>query len=419
MKIHHIHARQILDSRGYPTVEAEVTLEDGIVGRAAVPSGVSAGHYEAVELRDGDPTRYAGMSVYTAVENVNTTIAKAVQGQSMTDQRKLDQLLLDVDGTRNKKKLGANAILSVSLAACRARALAEGIPLWQSLAQQFDVIEPPLLPTPLIVLIEGGKHSDSGLAFQEFIIVPSGFDTFSDALRAGAETFYALKEVLQAKGHVIAVGDEGAYAANLTSAEHAFDFLTQAIEAAGYTGRINLALDAAASEFFKDGKYQMEGKSLTAEQLTEYYEKLCEKYPVVSIEDSHIEEDWDSFQRMKQRLGQKVQLVGDDLLVTNTARILTAVEKDAVNAVLIKVNQIGTVSETVDAIELTKKQGWKAIVSHRGGDTEDTFIAHLVVGLATGQIKTGSLSRGERTAKYNELLRIEEALGATAQYAGQ
>lgn len=410
-------ARQILDSRGNPTVEVDCTFDDGSFGRAAVPSGASTGTHEALELRDGDKAVYGGKSVMKAVKNVMDIIAPALKGVDVSDQRILDRTLLVLDGTANKEKLGANAILGVSMAVCRARAVSEKQSLYLSLAQQFHVSNTTMLPVPMMNVINGGKHADSGLSFQECMIVPVDFPNFSEALRAGTEVFHALKKLLSAKGMVTAVGDEGGFAPNLKDGFEAFAVLTEAIEAAGYTGRVKLAIDAAASEFHKDGVYTIDGKQLSSAELTDYYVDLCAKFPIVSIEDSHSEDDWDGFQSMMQKLGDRVQLVGDDLLVTNVQRIQKAIDQKAANAVLIKLNQIGTVTETADAIQLAQKNGWNAISSHRSGETEDTFIAHLAVGLATGQIKTGSLSRTDRVCKYNELLRIEEELGSTAVYA--
>ena len=415
-KIASLHARQILDSRGNPTVEVECELDDGSFGRAAVPSGVSAGKHEALELRDGDAKVYGGKSVRGAVQNVNTTLAKELEGMNSADHRKVDQTMLELDGTPNKSKLGANAIVGVSMAVCRARAGAEHRPLWLSLADQYRVEDPSFLPTPMMVFIEGGRHADSGLSFQECMVMPLEFTSFSDALRAGAETFHALGNLLKEMGHVIAVGAEGGYAPRLTSNREALEILVQAIERAGYAGKIKIAIDAAASEFFSEDTYRVDGSNLDAEELVHYYHGFLQDFPIVSVEDSHAEDDWDGFVAMKKMHGDHIQLVGDDLLVTNNDRIRQAIKKDAVNAVLIKVNQIGTVSETVDAIRLTQEQGWHPVVSHRGGDTEDTFIAHLAVGLQTGQIKTGSVSRSERTCKYNQLLRIEEQLGEKAEY---
>jgi len=414
-KIISLHARQILDSRGNPTVEVDCTLDDGSFGRAAVPSGVSAGKYETVELRDGDKKIYGGKSVHKAVNNVNDQLLKKLKGMNALDQRSIDQTMIDLDGTPNKSKIGGNAILGVSMSVCKARAVSEKKSLWKSLADQYGVKNPSLLPVPMAVVIEAGSHSDAGLAFQEFMIMPTGFDHFSDALRAGVETYHMLKKLLSAEGHVIAVGDEGACAPRLKTCEEVFVYIMRAIKEAGYEGKIQLALDAAASEFVKDGTYRVDGKNFTTDTLIDLYSSYIGKYPLVSIEDSHSEDDWEGFVQMQKKLGNRLQLVGDDLLVTNTARIKEAIAKKAVNAVLIKVNQIGTVSETVDAIQMTQKEGWNAVVSHRGGDTEDPFMADLTVALGAGQIKT-SFNRSERTAKYNELLRIEEELGGRAEY---
>jgi enolase len=411
-----LKARQVLDSRGNPTVEVDCILDDGSFGRAAVPSGASTGSHEALELRDGDKTVYGGKSVLKAVGNVNGELAAALKGMDVSDHRAVDAKLKELDGTPNKSRLGANALLGISMAACRARAEAEGQPLYRSLAAQFGVADPMLLPVPLMNVINGGAHADSGLAFQECMIVPTGFDSFAEALRAGAETFHALKSLLKDAGHVTAVGDEGGFAPHVATADEAFSFLTQAIAKAGYEGRVKLAIDAAASEFHKDGSYAVDDKTLDGAGLAAYYGELCAAHPIVSIEDSHFEDDWDGFALMVRTLGDKVQMVGDDLLVTNVERIKMALEKKAANAVLIKLNQIGTVSETVDAIQLAQQNGWRAIASHRSGETEDAFIAHLAVGLKTGQIKTGSLSRTDRVCKYNELLRIEEELGGKAVY---
>jgi len=411
-----LHARQILDSRGNPTVEVDCTLEDGTFGRAAVPSGASTGTHEALELRDGNTALYGGKSVLTAVQNVNDTIAPALKGQNVSDQRTIDQLLLDLDGTPNKSKIGANAILGVSMAVCRARAGQEGQPLWKSLAEQFGVESLTRLPVPMMNVINGGKHADNKLAIQECMIIPAGLPSFSEALRAGSEIFHTLKKLIAEAGQITAVGDEGGFSLRVDKTREAFDFIMHAIEQAGYAGRVMLGIDAAASEFYTDGSYAIDGEQKSSAELTDFYESLLSEYPLVSIEDSHSEDDWEGFVAMYKRVGKTTQLVGDDLLVTNTKRIQEAIEKKAVNAVLIKLNQIGTVSETVDAIQMTQKEGWNAIVSHRSGETADTFIAHLAVGLQTGQIKTGSLSRTDRVCKYNQLLRIEEQLGAKAEY---
>ena len=415
--ISQIHARQILDSRGNPTIEVDVTLDDGTFGRSAVPSGASTGTHEALELRDGDKTRYHGKDVTKAIANVNGPILNALKGKPISDQRTIDQLMLDLDGTPNKASLGANAILGVSMAVCRARAGVEHKPLWQSLADQFDVSTPTLLPMPMMNVINGGQHADSGLSFQECMIIPTGVATFSDAIRAGSEVFHHLKSLLKDAGYTVSVGDEGGFAPQVQNAEEAFDFLLKAIDAAGYTGKMQIGIDAAASEFYKDGSYDVDEKPMSSSELTDYYVSLCGKYPLISIEDSHSEDDWDGFADLTARLGGTHQLVGDDLLVTNVERIRRAIDAKTVNSVLIKLNQIGTVSETVDAIKLTQDSGWTAVVSHRSGETEDTFIAHLAVGLRTGQIKTGSLSRTDRVCKYNQLLRIEEQLGSKAEFS--
>jgi enolase len=411
-------ARQILDSRGFPTVEVDCTLSDGSFGRAAVPSGASTGTHEALELRDGDKKNYNGKSVHKAVEHVVKNIAPALLGKDSADQRAIDQLLIDLDGSTNKSNLGANAILGVSMAVARARAESEKKCLSESLSIQYGVKpgKKILLPVPMMNVINGGKHADSGLSFQECMIVPVDFPSFSEALRAGVEVFQALKGLLSKAGHVTAVGDEGGFAPHVKSAAEAFDFLIKAIEAAGYTGKVKLAIDAAASEFYADGVYTVDGKKLSSAELVEFYADLVSKYPIVSIEDSHSEDDWDGFIAMQKKMGKNVQLVGDDLFVTNVARVEEGIEKKAANAVLIKVNQIGTVTETVDCILRAQKEGWHAIASHRSGETEDTFISHLAVGLQTGQIKTGSLSRTDRICKYNELLRLEEMLGEKAAY---
>ena len=401
-----------------PTVEVDCLLEDGSFGRAAVPSGASTGSHEALELRDGDKKMYMGKSVLNAVANVNGTIAQKVRGMPVADQRTVDQALIDLDGTENKSKLGANAILGVSMAICRARAVSEKKSLWQSLQVQFGGDSKEIrLPVPLMNVLNGGMHADNGLSFQEFMIVPTEFKTFADALRAGAEVFYALKDMLKKFQYVTAVGDEGGFAPALADADHVFSMLMTAIEAAGYKGKVKLAIDAAASEFYKDGVYTADGKKHSSNELVQYYEELCAKYPIVSIEDSHSEDDWEGFALMQKTLGDRVQLVGDDLFVTNTKRLARGIKEKAANAILIKLNQIGTVSETADAIMLAQKNDWNTVVSHRSGETEDTFIAHLAVGLRAGQIKTGSLSRTDRICKYNELLRIEEEAGKKASFS--
>ncbi len=444
-----LHARQILDSRGVPTVEAECTLSDGSFGTAAVPSGASTGSHEALELRDGDTNKYEGKSVEKAVAHVKGPIAKALKGKPVEDHRSIDRIMIDLDGTPNKSKFGANAILGVSMAVARSRAVSEKKPLWQSLASQFSLTPSPSsalsrsfgalspadagerkrnalfsgrgetfrMPISMMNVINGGAHADSGLSFQECMIVPTGFDSFSRALQAGSEIFHALKKILKDLGHVTAVGDEGGFAPHVKDSDEALLILMQAISQAGYEGKVQLALDCAASEFYKDGVYTVDGKKMSSSELVSFYGELLKKYPIVSIEDSHSEDDWDGFSLMQKTYGEKVQLVGDDLFVTNTLRIEQGIAKKSANAVLIKLNQIGTVSETVDAIQMTKKAGWNAIVSHRSGETEDSFIADLAVGLQTGQIKTGSLSRTDRVCKYNQLLRIEEELGERAVYS--
>lgn len=414
--IQRLHARQILDSRGHPTLEVDCVLSDGSLGRAAVPSGVSTGTHEARELRDGDSALYGGKSVLQAAGNVNGVIQQELIGQAVNDQRSVDQKLLDVDGTPKKAKLGANAILGISMAVCRARAASEGRSLWRSLADQFGAEHSHQLPVPLMNVLNGGKHADNGLSFQECMIVPTGFDRFADALRAGVETYHALHRILQKEGQVTAVGDEGGFAPRVHDAPHAFDLLLEAIAQAGYHDRIRLAIDAAASEFHHHGRYTVDGMTVDAHQLSAYYIDLTKRFPLVSIEDSHSEDDWEGFTELNERTGSAVQIVGDDLYVTNVERIRKGIDCKATDAVLIKLNQIGTVSETVDATMLAHKSGLRAIISHRSGETEDTFIAHLAVALQTGQIKTGAPCRGERTCKYNELLRIEEELGKEALY---
>ncbi len=416
--IQHIHARQILDSRGNPTVEVDFHLQDGTMGRAAVPSGASTGSHEALELRDGTED-WHGKGVSKAVNHVNTTIASELKGKVLPDQRTLDELLLNLDGTALKSNLGANAILGVSMAAARARALHDNEGLYLSLAKQFNQPAPTLLPTPMMNVINGGEHADNGLAFQECMIIPTGIDSFSKAIQAGSEIFHNLKKLLQQAGYTTAVGDEGGFAPNVKDAKEAFDFLIKAIDVSGYTGKVQLGIDAAASEFYKDSIYTVDGKQLQSSELTAYYQELAKTYPLISIEDSHDEDDWSGFSSLTSLLGDTHQLVGDDLLVTNVKRIIEAQEKQACNAVLVKVNQIGSVSEAVDAIELAKKYGWNNVISHRSGETEDVFIAHLAVALGAGQIKTGSLSRTDRVCKYNELLRIEEELGEKATYQGK
>ncbi len=415
-KIQSLHARQILDSRGNPTIEVDCLLDDGSFGRAAVPSGASTGTHEALELRDGDKSLFGGKSVQKAVKNVNTVIAEKLKDMDVADQKAVDQAMLELDGTENKSKLGANAILGVSMAVCRARAGSEHCPLWKSLATQFEIEDPNVLPVPMMNVLNGGQHADSGLAIQEFMIIPSEFSTFSDALRAGVETFHTLKKILKEDGHITAVGDEGGFAPRLKTNREALEMLMRAIKDAGYGGKIKLALDAAASEFYQNGKYKIDGKEISSDELTAYYQELVNDFPIASIEDSHSEDDWDGFASLTSAIGDRVQLVGDDLYVTNVKRIEQGIEKKTTNAVLIKLNQIGSVTETVDAIKLTQDAGWNPVISHRSGETEDTFIAHLAIALRAGQIKTGSLSRTDRVCKYNQILRIEEQLGGKAEY---
>lgn len=411
-----LKARQILDSRGNPTLEAEVVLADGSFGRAAVPSGASTGTHEALELRDGDKSVYLGKSVLKAVANVNGPIAKTLKGMDIADQRKVDRAMLELDGTPNKSVLGANAVLGVSMAVARARAVSEKQSLWKSLASQFGTKNAVHLPVPMMNVINGGAHADSGLSFQECMIVPTGFTTFSEALRAGAEIFHTLKKILKDLGHVTAVGDEGGFAPHVKSSDEALSVLMQSIEKAGYAGKVQLALDCAASEYCKGGVYTVDGKQMNSAELVDFYGSLIAKYPIVSIEDSHSEDDWTGFAAMQAKFGAKVQLVGDDLFVTNTERVKRGIAEKSANAVLIKLNQIGSLTETVETIQMCQATGWNSVASHRSGETEDSFIADLAVGLKTGQIKTGSLSRTDRVCKYNQLLRIEEELGSAAKY---
>lgn len=414
-----ILAREVLDSRGNPTVEAEVVLENGIVGRAIAPSGASTGQFEAVELRDGDKTRFLGQGVTRAVDYVNGEIAQALIGMSALNQPGIDETLIELDGTPNKGRLGANAMLAVSLAVAKAAAADAGLSLFQYLGG----VNARVLPVPMLNVINGGKHADNNVDIQEFMVMPIGAASFSEALRMGTEVFHHLKKVLKQRSFSTAVGDEGGFAPHLESNEDALSLLIEAIEAAGYVPGTDLAiaLDAAATEFYKGDRYVMErGKHRkTAEEMVEWYAGLVDKYPIISIEDGMSEEDWEGWKLLRQRLGNKVQIVGDDLLVTNTERIARAIRERAVNSVLIKLNQIGTLSETLDAIEMAKRAGWTAIISHRSGETEDTTIADLAVATNAGQIKTGAPSRTDRVAKYNQLLRIEEELGSAAVYPGK
>ncbi|MGE5508076.1 MAG: phosphopyruvate hydratase [Chitinophagales bacterium] len=413
-----VYGREILDSRGNPTVEVEVVLADGTIGRAAVPSGASTGQFEAVELRDDEKERYGGKGVRRAVEHVNKVIRPEILGLDATEQVRLDQLMIELDGTPNKGKLGANAILGVSLAVAKAAAEALGLPLYQYLGG----VNAKTLPVPMMNILNGGKHADNNVDIQEFMVMPLGASTFAEALRMGAEVFHALKAVLKGKGLNTAVGDEGGFAPNLGSNEEALEVLVEAIQRAGYEpGKgVAIAMDVASTELFKDGKYVLagQGATLTTDQMIEFYERLLDKYPIVSIEDPLSEDEWDAWQRLTERLGKRVQLVGDDLFVTNTGRIEKGIGLGVANSVLIKVNQIGSLTETLDAIEMAKRAGYTAVVSHRSGETEDTTIADIVVATNAGQIKTGAPSRTDRVAKYNQLLRIEDELDEAAGFPG-
>ncbi|WP_126938000.1 phosphopyruvate hydratase [Veillonella sp. CHU740] len=413
-----VYAREIMDSRGNPTVEVEVYLEDGTIGRAAVPSGASTGQFEAVELRDSDSPRYLGKGVLQAVANVNDIIAPAILGFDASEQVAIDRIMIELDGTPNKAKLGANAILGVSMAVARAAAESYDLPLFQYLGGT----NAKELPVPMMNILNGGAHADNNVDIQEFMIMPIGATSFMEALRYCAEVYHTLKSVLKAKGLATGVGDEGGFAPNLGSNEEALQVITEAIEKAGLVvGKdIVFAIDAASSEFYKDGKYHLagEGKVKTAAEMVEYYAELCEKYPIYSIEDGLAEEDWEGWKLLTDRLGKTVQLVGDDLFVTNTERLSRGIKEDTANAILIKVNQIGTLTETFDAIEMAKRAGYTAVISHRSGETEDSTIADIAVAVNAGQIKTGAPARSERVAKYNQLLRIEDMLAETAQYRG-
>ena len=411
-------AREILDSRGNPTVEVEVFLEDGTIGHAAVPSGASTGAFEACELRDGDKARYGGKGVLNAVENVNSIIGPAIQGFDATEQAAIDKLMISLDGTDNKSKLGANAILGVSMAVARAAAKSLDLPLYQYLGG-FNAKE---LPVPMMNILNGGAHADNNVDIQEFMIMPVGAESFTEALCSCAEVYHTLKTVLKGKGLSTGVGDEGGFAPNLESNEEALEVICEAIKAAGYEpGKdFKLAIDAASSEFYKDGKYDLagEGKIKTAEEMVDFYEYLVGKYPIVSIEDGLAEEDWNGWKVLTDRLGKKVQLVGDDLFVTNSKRLAKGIDMGVANSILVKVNQIGTLTEAFEAMELAKRSGYTCVVSHRSGETEDAIIADIAVAVNAGQIKTGAPARSERVAKYNQLLRIEENLYETAEYKG-
>ncbi len=416
--IAHVKGREILDSRGNPTVEVDVLLESGAFGRAAVPSGASTGAHEAVELRDGDPKRYMGKGVLRAVDAVNEEISKAIIGFDADDQIGLDGTMIELDGTPNKSRLGANAILGVSLAAAKAAAEDAGLPLYRYVGGTSA----SMLPVPMMNIINGGAHADNPIDIQEFMIMPVGAETIADAVRMGAEIFHTLKKLLKDVNHSTGVGDEGGFAPNLASTDEAIGFILRACEKAGYLPGedIMLALDSAATEFYKDGRYQLAGerKILNAEQMTRYYADLCTRYPIVSIEDGMAEDDFEGWEMLTEAVGDKVQLVGDDLFVTNTRRLADGIERGLANAILIKVNQIGTLSETLEAVEMAHKAGYRAVMSHRSGETEDSTIADLAVATNCGQIKTGSLARSDRLAKYNQLIRIEEQLGRSARFAG-
>lgn len=422
-KIVEVKAFEVLDSRGNPTVSAEVLLESGAVGSACAPSGASTGSREALELRDGDKSRYLGKGVLKAVENVNTTINDLLKGKDAADQRQLDQLMIDADGTENKSELGANAILAVSLAAAKAAAIAKKIPLYQHIADINGTPGQYSMPVPMMNIINGGEHADNNVDIQEFMIQPVKVSSFAEALRQGAEVFHALKQVLSERGLATSVGDEGGFAPNLPSNEAAIEAIAEAVERAGYKlgDDITLALDCAASEFYKNGRYDLagEGKVFSAEEFADYLAELAGRYPILSIEDGMHEDDWDGWATLTKKLGEKIQLVGDDLFVTNTSILKEGIEKGVGNSILIKFNQIGSLTETLDAIKMAKDAGYTAVISHRSGETEDTTIADLAVATAAGQIKTGSLCRSDRVAKYNRLLRIEAELGGKAPYRGR
>ncbi len=412
-----IYAREILDSRGNPTIETEVVLESGIYAKAAVPSGASTGKYEAVELRDGDKSRFNGKGVLKAVENVNERIADKIVGMYSEEQAEIDSAMIELDGTPNKANLGANAILSVSLAAARATAEEYELPLYSYIGG----INASLLPVPQFNILNGGKHADSGIDIQEFLIIPAGAPNFKEAFRYGAEVYHTLKGILKNKGYVISVGDEGGFAPHLKNGEEAIQLIVEAIKQAGYVpGRdIYIGIDSAASSFYADGKYKYEGKDRTAEDMIEYYERLVDTYPFISIEDGLDEEDWNGWNLMEKRLGKKVQIVGDDIYVTNPSRLARGIKEKASNSVLIKLNQIGTLTETMNTVKMANQAGFTEVVSHRSGETADTFISDFVVGMNIGQIKSGAPCRIERVEKYNQLMRIEEELGEAAKYAGR
>jgi enolase len=413
--IRSVHGRQILDSRGNPTVEVEVVLESGARGRAAVPSGASTGAHEAVELRDGDPSRYGGKSVERAVGNVEGELAAAARGLDADDQAAVDRALIDVDGTPNKGRLGANAILGVSLAVAKAAATDNGVSLFLWIGRGRDA---HVLPVPMMNVINGGAHAENTIDFQEFMVVPAGADSFSEALRIGVETFHALKALLHERGLATAVGDEGGFAPDLPTAEAAIEAVLEAAERAGHRDRVGIALDPASTEFFRDAAYRVEGRDLDSAGMVDLYADLAERFPLVSVEDGLAEDDWNGWRALTERTGDRLQLVGDDLFVTNRERLQRGIDAGVGNAILLKVNQIGTLTETLDAIELARAAGYASVISHRSGETEDTTIADIAVATGAGQIKTGAPSRTDRVAKYNQLLRIEEELGAEARYPG-
>jgi enolase len=418
-KIESVHALEVLDSRGFPTVYADVTLSDGSVGSAAVPSGASTGVHEAVELRDGDKKRYFGKGVSKAVANANGELAKAVKGLDAGDPAALDAKMIALDGTPNKGRLGANAILAISMASVRAQAVSQKLPLYVFLRKAYGLPEDRwLLPAPMLNVVNGGKHADSGLDVQEFMIVPTEPATFSEALRAGAEVYQVLKKDLVAMKMTVAVGDEGGFAPKLKTHTEVLDVLTKSIKDAGYTGKVKISLDCAASEYFKDGKYVLEGKPLSSAEISSVYASWASKYGLLSIEDPLAEDDWSGWKAMTASLGDKMRLIGDDLFVTNPERLARGIKEKSANAILIKLNQIGTLTETVTAVRDAQKAGFSAVISHRSGETEDAFIADLAVALNAGAIKTGAPCRSERLAKYNRLLQIEAALGKKAEYAG-
>ncbi|MGM0481412.1 MAG: phosphopyruvate hydratase [Pseudomonadota bacterium] len=422
-KISRIVAREIMDSRGNPTVEADVYLESGHMGRAAAPSGASTGSREALELRDGDKSRYLGKGVEKAVAHINDAIAEALLGQDADNQNAIDDVMLNLDGTENKEKLGANAILAVSLAVAKAAAASQNIALYEHIANLNNTAGKYSMPLPMMNILNGGEHADNNVDIQEFMIQPVGADSFKEGLRMGAEIFHALKKVLQQRGLSTAVGDEGGFAPNLASNEEALQIIVEAVEKAGYqmSKDITLALDCAASEFYKDGKYHLsgEGKEFDAAEFADYLAELCDRYPIISIEDGLDESDWDGWKILTEKLGDKVQLVGDDLFVTNTRILTEGIDKSVANSILIKFNQIGSLTETLAAIKMARDAGYSAVISHRSGETEDATIADLAVGTAAGQIKTGSLCRSDRVAKYNQLLRIEGELNGKASYRGR